>query len=100
MRAQPSAPFAIGRRGPPTSTSPRATSTTVKERAAAGCQVLGLRYRKDPAVGTRFETLTRELGDASSASSSRRKGHSTVTAHRQQEGVDRVLAFLAEKLRS
>ena len=26
--------------------------------------------------------------------------HSTVTAHRQQEGVDRVLAFFAENLRA
>ena len=28
------------------------------------------------------------------------KGHSTVTAHRQQEAVDRVLAFFREKLRA
>ena len=28
------------------------------------------------------------------------KGHSTLTEDRQQEGVDRVLSFLAEKLRA
>ena len=47
-----------------TSTSAPTTSPTVKQRAAAGCEVLGLRYRGDLAVGSRFETLTRELGDA------------------------------------
>ena len=69
----------------------------VKERAAGGCEVLGLRYRKDPAVGTRFDTLTRELGDGFIRVEFEGKGHSTVTGHRQQEGVDRVLAFFAEQ---
>jgi hypothetical protein len=27
------------------------------------------------------------------------KGHATLTVHRQQEGVDRVLAFFTDKLR-
>ena len=45
----------------------------VKERAAAGCDVLGLRFTGDKlAAGRRFETLRRELGDASSASRSTR----------------------------
>lgn len=71
---------------------------TVRARAAAGCEVLGLRYRKDPAVGTRFETLTREIGDRFLRVELDGKGHSTVTAHRSQEAVDDVLAFFREKL--
>ena len=70
----------------------------MKRRAAAGQQVLGLRYREDPAVGTRFDTLTRELGDAFIRVEFEGKGHATLTAHRQQEGVDRVLAFFGEHL--
>ena len=54
---------------------------------------------EDPAVGTRFETLERELGDAFIKVEFAGIGHSTVTEQRQQEGVDRVLAFFDEKLR-
>ena len=53
----------------------------------------------DPAVGTRFDTLTREIGDAFLRVEFAGK-HATLTAHRQQEGVDRVLAFFREKLLS
>ena len=60
--------------------------------------MLGLRYRDDIAVGTRFDTLTEELGDAFIRIEFEGKGHSTLTDHRQQEGVDRVLAFFDEKL--
>ncbi|MEJ7831944.1 MAG: dienelactone hydrolase family protein [Nocardioides sp.] len=95
---QPSAPFAIGRsRAADLNLSP-ADLTTVKERAAAGCQVLGLQYDKDPATGHRFETLTREIGDQFIRVEFPGRKHSTVTAHRQQEGVDRVLAFFRERL--
>jgi dienelactone hydrolase len=97
--AQPSAPFAIGgRRSADLNLSP-GDLAVVKERAAAGCEVLGLRFKKDPAVGTRFRTLDRELGDAFIKVEFDGFGHSTVTEHRQQEGVDRVLAFFEEKLR-
>ena len=96
--AQPSTPFAVGRkRAADLNLSPD-DLTTVKERAAAGCEVLGLRYRKDPAVGTRFDALTRELGGTFIRVEFEGRGHSTLTAHRQQEGVDRVLAFFREKL--
>src|SRR6478672_11119612 len=62
--AQPSVPFAVTpSRSRDLNLSPEDLAT-VKERAAAGCQVLGLRYAGDPAVGKRFETLTEELGDA------------------------------------
>ena len=76
-----------------------ATSTSVKTKVAAGCQVLGLRYERDPAVGTRFDTLRRELGDNFIAVEFPGRKHATLTEHRQQDGVDRVLAFFEEKLK-
>jgi dienelactone hydrolase len=96
--AQPSTPFAVTpKRSADLNLSP-ADIDAVKARAAAGCEVLGLRYRSDPAVGKRFDTLSRELGDAFLRVEFDGKGHSTLTEHRQQEGVDRVLAFFREKL--
>lgn len=95
---QPSTPFAIGKeRGADLNLSP-ADLDVVKRRAAAGCAVLGLRYRNDAATGTRFDTLRRELGDNFIAVEFEGKGHSVLTEHRQQEAVDRVLAFLSERL--
>lgn len=96
--AQPSLPFPVGKRRAADLNLSPADLTAVKERAAAGCQVLGLRYAKDAAVGTRFDTLSRELGDAFLHVDLEGKGHSTVTEHRSQEAVDRVLAFFNEKL--
>jgi dienelactone hydrolase len=97
--AQPSTPFAVSpKRSADLNLSP-ADLAAVKARAAAGCDVLGLRFRSDPAVGKRFDTLTRELGDAFLRVEFDGKGHSTLTEQRQQAGVDRVLAFLDEKLR-
>lgn len=97
--AQPSAPFAVSpQRSRDLNLSP-SDLAVVKERAAGGCQVLGLRYKQDPMVGKRFETLTRELGDAFIRVEFEGRKHSTVTEHRQQEGIDRVLAFFEEKLR-
>ena len=61
--------------------------------------MLGLRYRNDSATGTRFETLTREIGDRFLRVELDGKGHATLTLHRRQEAVDRVLAFFGEKLR-
>jgi dienelactone hydrolase len=98
--AQPAAPFAITpSRAADVNLSP-ADLAVVRERAAEGCEVLGLRYRGDRSVGTRFETLTRELGDAFIRVEFEGRDHSTLTEHRQQEAVDRVLAFFAEKLLS
>jgi dienelactone hydrolase len=94
--SQPSLPFAIPgtRLGGELNLSP-ADLQAVKDR---DCPVLGLRYTGDPAVGTRFETLRRELGDNFIAVEFPGKKHSVLTEHRQQEGVDRVLAFLHERL--
>lgn len=95
---QPSVPFAIGRtRAADVNLSP-ADLQVVRQRAAAGCQVLGLQFEKDAITGSRFTTLTRELGDAFVKVEFPGRQHSTVTVHRQQEGVDRVLAFFREKL--
>ena len=96
--AQPSLPFAVGRRRAADLNLSPADLADVRARAAGGCQVLGLRYAEDAAVGTRFDTLTREIGDAFIRVEFAGKGHSTLTEHRQQEGVDRVLAFFADKL--
>jgi dienelactone hydrolase len=96
--AQPSLPFAVGaKRAADLNLSPDDLAC-VKQRAGAGQQVLGLRYRSDKAVGTRFETLTRELGPAFIRVELEGRGHSTLTTHRQQEAVDAVLKFLADNL--
>jgi dienelactone hydrolase len=96
--AQPSLPFAIGRaRAADLNLSP-GDLAKVKERAAAGCQVLGLRYAQDLATGTRFETLSREIGDAFIRVEFPGRKHSTLTVHRQDEAVERVLSFFREKL--
>jgi dienelactone hydrolase len=96
--AQPSLPFPIGKaRADDLNLSPEDLAA-VKTRAAAGCQVLGLRYAHDPATGTRFDRLEREIGSAFIRVDLDGKGHSTLTAHRQQRAVDRVLQFLKEQL--
>ncbi len=96
---QPSAPFPVGRRRAADLNLSPGDLAAVKERAAGGCSVLGLQFAKDPATGTRFDTLDRELGEAFLRVDLPGVGHSTVTAQRQQVAVDRVLDFFAEKLR-
>ncbi|PWN04689.1 dienelactone hydrolase [Nocardioides silvaticus] len=96
--AQPSAPFAVTPgRGRDLGLSP-ADLDSVKDKVSAGCQVLGLRYQNDLAVGRRFDTLREELGDNFIAVEFPGIKHSTLTLHRQQEAVDAVLAFFKEKL--
>jgi dienelactone hydrolase len=73
----------------------------VVQRAADGCQVLGLRFTGDRLVGTRFDTLREKLGDAFIAvelPSRSKRDHSVLTEHRDQPSVQRVLDFLAERL--
>ena len=73
----------------------------VLQRAADGCQVLGLRFTEDNAVGTRFDTLREKLGDAFIAielPSRAKRDHSVLTEQRDDASVMRVLDFLAEKL--
>jgi dienelactone hydrolase len=96
--AQPSSPFPVGRQHRADLNLSPADLASVRAKAADGCSVLGLRYLGDPAVGTRFDTLRRELGDNFVAVEFPGRQHSTLTEHRQQEGVDRVLAFFRERL--
>ncbi|HEX6517440.1 MAG TPA: dienelactone hydrolase family protein [Nocardioidaceae bacterium] len=97
--AQPASPAPVGKaRRADLGLSPRDLES-VRTKVKAGCQVLGLRYENDPAVGTRFETLRRELGDNFIAVEFPGRKHATLTEHRQQAGVDRVLAFFEEKLK-
>ncbi|GAA3104575.1 dienelactone hydrolase [Kribbella aluminosa] len=98
--AQPASPAPLGKaRGADLGLSP-ADLASVKAKVAAGCQVLGLRYKDDPAVGTRFDTLRRELGANFIAVEFPGRKHATLTEHRQQAGVDRVLSFFDEKLKA
>ena len=95
--SQPSLPFAIPftTKGADLGLDP-ADLAAVKAR---DCPVMGLRYADDPAVGTRFDTLRRELGERFVAVEFPGRKHSVLTEHRQQEGVEKVLAFLREQLR-
>lgn len=99
--SQPSLPFAMGHaRGADLNLSPD-DAVVIASRAAAGCQVLGLRYTGDKLVGDRFTSLRTLLGDAFVAvefPSTKKSDHSVLTEQRQEDGVARVLGFLREKL--
>jgi len=114
--SQPSLPLPI-RRGAKASVqlSPEDLEV-VKERAADGVCVLGLRFTGDPVVrAERFETLRRELGDAfigveidsspGNAAGIRTDAHSVVTehlvdepGHPTREALDQVLEFFRSRL--
>lgn len=88
----------------------------VKERAAQGCPVLGMRFTHDPLCpGERFERLRQELGDRfegieidsgpGNPYGFDKKSHSVVTTHLVDEegnptraALDRVLEFFRERL--
>jgi len=99
--SQPSLPFSIGKaRAANLGLSPD-DALVVAERATAGCSVMGLRFTGDKFVGTRFDTLREQFGDAFIAvefPSGHMTDHSVVTEQRQQEGVDRVLEFFRSRL--
>ncbi len=98
--SQPSLPFPVTRSLAADLNLSPTDLAAVKERVAAGCPVLGLRYASDKAVGTRFDTLRRELGDGFLAVELPGRGHSVVTEHRDEPSVQRVLAFFQERLQS
>ncbi len=99
--SQPSLPLPAGSaRGADLGLDP-ADLAVVLERAAQGCEVLGLRFDQDRAVGTRFDTLRRLLGESFIAvelASTRPSDHSVLTEQRDDASVERVLDFLAAKL--
>ena len=98
--SQPSSPFPVTRTLAGDLNLSPADLAAVKERVAAGCPVLGLRYTGDKAVGTRFDTLRRELGDGFLAVELPGRKHSVVTEHRDEASVQRVLDFFRERLQS
>jgi dienelactone hydrolase len=94
--SQPSMPFPVTKRlAADLNLSPEDLAAV---RARTDCPVLGLRYRGDKAVGTRFDTLRAELGDRFRAVEFDGRKHSVLTDHRQDEGVAAVLAFFRERL--
>jgi dienelactone hydrolase len=99
--SQPSLPLPIGRgRGADLNLSPD-DAAIVAQRAADGCQVLGLRFTGDRLVGDRFTTLRELLGDAFIAvelPSTKASDHSVLTEQRDEASVERVLDFFTEKL--
>lgn len=99
--SQPSTPLPLGMaRAADVNLSPD-DAAIVADRAAQGCQVLGLRYDQDFSVGDRFSTLRDLLGDAFIAvelPSSKKTDHSVLTEQRDDASVERVLDFFAEKL--
>jgi dienelactone hydrolase len=99
--SQPSLPFAIGVKRAANLSLSEQDASRVAQRAAAGCQVLGLRYTGDRLVGTRFAELHKLLGDAFIAvefESTAKSDHSVLTEQRQELGVQRVIEFLKSKL--
>jgi dienelactone hydrolase len=99
--SQPSMPFTVDKkRGADLNLSPD-DALVVAQRAADGCQVLGLRFTQDKLVGTRFDSLRDLLGDAFIAielPSQSPKDHSVLTEQRDEDSVQRVLEFFKEKL--
>jgi dienelactone hydrolase len=99
--SQPSLPLPLGRaRGADLNLSPD-DAAAIAERAAQGCQVLGLRFTEDRAVGDRFTSLRKLLGDAFIAielPSVKKSDHSVLTEQRDDASVQRVIEFFQEKL--
>jgi len=99
--SQPSMPFTVGKaRGADLNLSPD-DAVVVAQRAANGCEVLGLRFTQDKLVGNRFDSLRTLLGDAFIAielPSQSPTDHSVLTEQRDEASVQRVLDFFAEKL--
>jgi len=96
--AQPASPFPVGRRRAADLGLGPADVAAVRAKVDAGCQVLGVRYVDDRAVGTRFETLSRALGSNFLTVDLPGARHATLTEHRDETAVTRVLDFLDEKL--
>ena len=99
--AQPSAPFPVGQDpGSRTSTSPPPTSRWSRSGRPAAARCSACATARTRPSGSGSSGSPRRSATRSSASSSPGRGHSTVTEHRSQGAVDRVLAFFREKLQT
>ncbi|MEM7117472.1 MAG: dienelactone hydrolase family protein [Chloroflexota bacterium] len=116
--SQPSLPFPVSANHKAAVALSDAELARVKERAAAGCSVLGLRFTNDISVPPeRFETLRRELGkgfedieiDSSPGNPHNipQSAHSVLTTefvdeagHPTLAAYERVIAFFNERLKS
>ncbi len=114
--SQPSLPVPLGKERRRALHLSDADLAVVKQRVAAGCPVIGMRFTGDPLVPKeRFDRLREELGDGFEAieiDSSKgnpyglpRDAHSVVTTHLVDEeghptrrALDRVLGFFKERL--
>jgi dienelactone hydrolase len=114
--SQPSLPFPLSKKYKADIGISDSDLSRVKERAAAGTCLLGLRFSNDPfCFAERFETLRRELGDAfiaveiDSAPGNPyghpKNAHSVLTHHLQdqpgtptRDALDKTLAFFRENL--
>lgn len=114
--SQPSLPFPVGQARRQSIGLSDQELAVVKERAAAGCTVLGLRFTEDPVVpAARFATLRRELGDGfigieidSSPGNPHgipRAAHSVLTTHftdqaghPTRDAFDKVIAHFQNRL--
>jgi dienelactone hydrolase len=114
--SQPSLPFGLTRAHRAALHVSDSELAAVKQRAAAGCTVLGLRFTADPMCpAERFATLRRELGphfEAVEVDSGpgnphgiKRMAHSVLTTdlvdaegHPTRAALDRVLKLFREKL--
>lgn len=114
--SQPSLPFPLSKKRKADVGISDTDLARVKERAAAGACLLGLRFSNDPfCFAERFETLRRELGDAfiaveiDSAPGNPyghpKSAHSVLTEHLvdeegtpTREALDQTLTFFRERL--
>lgn len=100
--SQPSLPFAMGKKRAANLHLSPDDEFAVRDRAATGCEVLGLRYTGDRLVGDRFATLRELIGDkfvAIELPSTKKNDHSVLTEQRDEPSVRRVIDFFGDKLR-
>ncbi|MEO8600967.1 MAG: dienelactone hydrolase family protein [bacterium] len=116
--SQPSLPFALTKDHRAALHLSDSALATIKQRAAGGCPVLGLRFTHDPLCpGERFATLRRELGPAfdgieidsspGNAYGFTARSHSVLTTdlvdetgHPTRAALDRVLTLFRNQLRN
>jgi hypothetical protein len=96
VMAQPSLPFAIGRKRSSDINLSAADLSSVQARCARGAQVLGLQYKGDWRTGTRFNTFEASLGKAFIRVDLDGPGHSTLTGDRNDSAVAEVVTFLRD----